>query len=151
MERKQHYIGTPVGCVLSVDETDGVFLTGHYLHGYVQEPVEVHSISALLLDLEKLFNRLNFPQASTNERSFTEQEPVYARRKAEKRIHDDADLLAVFGSLATFIIRVFQRQNSTWQGSVTWVEKDKTLFFSTVEELVRELVSALRQAGGIDR
>jgi len=37
----------------------------------------------------------------------------------------------------TFIVKIVNRQNSTWQGSVTWVEEQKTQNFRSALELLK--------------
>lgn len=55
----------------------------------------------------------------------------------------DEELLNKHGDLGTFIIRVQHRQNSSWQGRVTWTEKDKTVYFRSVWELIKLIAGAL--------
>jgi len=38
---------------------------------------------------------------------------------------------------------VQQRQNSSWQGRITWVDKDKTVYFRSVWEMMKLIDSAL--------
>ncbi|MBR0473934.1 MAG: hypothetical protein IJJ19_02945 [Erysipelotrichaceae bacterium] len=49
------------------------------------------------------------------------------------------------GELGTFIIRVQHRQNSSWQGRITWVEQDKTLYFRSIWEMMKLIDSAMEQ------
>ena len=55
----------------------------------------------------------------------------------------DEALLSKHGDLGTFIVRVQHRQNSSWQGRVTWVEKDQTINFRSVWEMIKRLESAV--------
>ena len=55
---------------------------------------------------------------------------------------DDA-LLSKHGDIGTFVVRVQQRQNSSWQGRVTWMEKDKTIQFRSVWEMIKLIESAV--------
>ena len=55
----------------------------------------------------------------------------------------DEEMLSKHGELGTFIIRVQHRQNSSWQGRITWMEKNQTLSFRSVWEMVRLMESAL--------
>ena len=57
----------------------------------------------------------------------------------------DEELLSMHGDLGTFIIRVQHRQNSSWQGRITWVEKDKTLNFRSVWEMVKLIDNAMEE------
>ncbi|MBR4462530.1 MAG: hypothetical protein IKS51_08135 [Erysipelotrichaceae bacterium] len=49
------------------------------------------------------------------------------------------------GDLGTFIIRVQHRQNSSWQGRITWMEEDKTLSFRSIWEMMKLIDSAMEQ------
>ena len=55
----------------------------------------------------------------------------------------DDELLSKRGDLGTFILRVQHRQNSTWQGRITWVNENKTLQFRSVWELTKLIEEAL--------
>ena len=55
----------------------------------------------------------------------------------------DDELLSKHGDLGTFILRVKHRQNSTWQGGITWVNENKTLQFRSVWELTKLIEEAL--------
>lgn len=37
----------------------------------------------------------------------------------------------------TFIVKIQYRQNATWQGHITWAEKNKTLPFRSALELLK--------------
>lgn len=43
----------------------------------------------------------------------------------------------------TFVVRVKYRENATWQGHVTWAEKNQTCSFRSVLELLKLIDSAL--------
>lgn len=45
----------------------------------------------------------------------------------------------------TFIVKIVNRQHSTWQGSITWVEEDKTQNFRSALELLKLIDGALDQ------
>ncbi|MBE5955374.1 MAG: hypothetical protein E7253_02865 [Lachnospiraceae bacterium] len=46
-------------------------------------------------------------------------------------------------SKGTFIVKIMNQQNSTWQGSVTWVEEQKTEYFRSALELVKMMDEAM--------
>ncbi|MBQ2659031.1 MAG: hypothetical protein IJF87_10755 [Erysipelotrichaceae bacterium] len=50
------------------------------------------------------------------------------------------------GDLGTFIVRVQHRQNSSWQGRLTWVEENKTVYFRSVWELMKLANDALEHS-----
>ena len=55
----------------------------------------------------------------------------------------DEELLSKHGDLGTFIVRVQHRQNSSWQGRITWMEEDKTIQFRSVWEMIKLIESAM--------
>ncbi len=59
------------------------------------------------------------------------------------RVLEDDEMLQMHGDLGTFIIRVQHRQNSSWQGRITWVEQDKTLYFRSVWEMMKLIEEAM--------
>lgn len=47
---------------------------------------------------------------------------------------------------ASFIIRITDRENDTWQGSVTWTDKGVTKYFRSTLELIKLMDSAVQAA-----
>lgn len=43
----------------------------------------------------------------------------------------------------TFIVKIMNQQNSTWQGSLTWVEEQKTEYFRSALELIKMMDEAV--------
>lgn len=56
---------------------------------------------------------------------------------------DDGRLLQQHGEIGTFVIRVQHRQHSSWQGRVTWLEEDETVYFRSALELLKLIDGAL--------
>ena len=46
---------------------------------------------------------------------------------------------------SAFVIRILDRQNATWQGTVTWADRNETQPFRSALELIRMIDSALQQ------
>ena len=44
---------------------------------------------------------------------------------------------------STFIVKVMNTQNSTWQGSITWVEEQKTQNFRSALEMIKMIDGVL--------
>ena len=47
----------------------------------------------------------------------------------------------------TFIVKILNEQNSTWQGSVTWVEEQRTQNFRSALELIKLIDGAIDECG----
>ena len=49
----------------------------------------------------------------------------------------DDELLEKHGDIGTFVVRVQHRQHSSWQGSVTYLEENRSVYFRSVLELIK--------------
>ena len=118
-----------------VDSYDEGVPKGHFHILANEEAVPFQSLSQLLLGINNSLDEENFPQAFTELRKF--QIP---------RKPTDLTLPAVSqkkGLLGTFSIRLFFRQNASWQGVITWVENGSEEYFRSVLELIMLLDNAL--------
>ena len=50
------------------------------------------------------------------------------------------------GDKETFVVQTQYRQNATWQGKVTWADKDETKSFRSALELIKLIDSALDES-----
>lgn len=130
---------------------------GRFYHLYSAKPVEFSSFIEALKKMDDLYDKLDFPQASTELRSFLvdrrKRKPVGENdgllkwtEKRKEDVKEMAPLKQVIehrGAEATFIIRVKYRQNSSWQGEITWVDGKKKEYFRSALELMKLLDSAL--------
>jgi len=137
----QKYLGIPNAVVLCIDAYEDD-LRGYQYDLYHTKADPFHSELEMLLKMEKLYDDLNFPFPGNNERYFNKKGTVLMKEKLEKVMKDD-DLLEMHGDLGTFIVRVQHRQNSSWQGRITWVEEDKTVYFRSVWEMMKLIEEAL--------
>ena len=64
------------------------------------------------------------------------------------KVMRDEELLLKHGDLGSFIIRVQHRQNSSWQGRITWIEKNQTMYFRSALELMKLMEDALDSVSG---
>jgi len=154
----QVYMGTPAGVVLCVnglgDVEDPYDIDAYLWHGYRPDAARVTVPEHMLDEMESLFDLINYPRATTSLRSFSEDSDVHPQGTGTRpgnpsnvpRHLSDSELLQKRGDLGTFIIRVQQRANSSWQGRITWVEKNRTLKFRTVIEMVKLIEAATESA-----
>ena len=144
MNRTQWYIGAPNGVVLCIRESRPDAMRGELWHSYSASPTPFENVQKTVLEKEQPDDRLNFPHPGTNERSFgPAKEPVRRENQEREKIMNDEELLQKHGDLGTFIVRVQHRQNSSWQGRITWMERDKTINFRSVWEMVKLIESAV--------
>ena len=53
-------------------------------------------------------------------------------------------------SKETFVIQVISNQNASWQGTVQWVEKKRTVPYRSMLELIKLIDSAVSDNPGND-
>lgn len=117
---------------------------GKFYNCYSKHPVYFEDIVSLFFQIDDLFNKINFPEASTITRSFFNNN-TQALGKEFKKYMTSQEVTEQKGSKATFVVNVQFRQNSTWQGSVVWVDKNKTKNFRSALELLKLMDEALSE------
>jgi len=148
MAESQLYIGAPNGVILCIDDHSGGEFRGRLYHSYSREPQKFTSMGYMIHMMEDLYDMLDYPRAATNRRSFIDRgiDGLKRReriRKENKKVMSDSELLNQHGYQETFIVRVQHRQNSTWQGRITWADQNKTLTFRSVWEMIHLMESAM--------
>ena len=141
--KTQWYIGAPNGVVLCVNSMSDGEPAGLLYHSYRTDALPFSNTEEMVLHMEALYDALNFPHPGTNERSFAPVEKTGEHYTERDRIMKDEALLSKHGDLGTFIIRVQHRQNSSWQGRITWMEENKTISFRSVWEMVKLIENAV--------
>lgn len=149
MGESQRYIGAPNGVVVCVEQAkSGGHISGVFYTAYRQEGITFHTVDELLFELEHFYDWINFPQQSTNSRTFSGTSYVANFWKERKRVMSDEEMLEKHGELGSFIIRVQHRQNSSWQGRITWMEENKTVNFRSIWEMIKLMEDAVNADGG---
>lgn len=120
--------------IVCVDGYTDSVPTGRIYNPYLPEGVRFASMVDFLQKMESLLDDMDFPQAFTITRTFAPMKPV-ASAPAEEGIPS--------GDKATFFMKVLFRQNSSWQGSVAWLEGKREEGFRSVLELIFLMDSAL--------
>lgn len=129
---------------------------GRLYHQYTSSPVLFGSLFEALDQMDRMFDRIGFPQAATRLRSFLEDlgertvpgrsqlsELPFFSKKEVKTMKTMEHVIQQRGTDATFLVRVMYRQDSDWQGEVTWVDGRKKECFRSALELIKLLDSAL--------
>ena len=139
MEVKEHFRGNQYRATqVCVDSYQDGVLVGRLYNPVSKEPRHFRSATQFLLQMEDLLDQLQFPQPFRASRSFGEP-----RKPATEAAPSTP---SPTGKQATFVLKVFFRQNTSWQGSVTWKEADLDQNFRSVLELLLLLDDALKRA-----
>lgn len=134
---------------ICIDEYDRGEMSGRIYEAFSDDPVEFGNVISLLKNLDDMYNSSEYPQASMRQRSFGEKKNEPAAEKSEqteyKIVKPSGVVSNVRGKVATFRVKVMFRQNASWQGNVTWVEKGKEESFRSALELIMLMDSSFAQ------
>ena len=90
-----------------------------------QKGGSLSSMDEIVFRMDCLYNYLNYPYPGTNTRTFGQGRKKTAHGQERTKLMKDEELLDRHGDLGTFIVRVQHRQNSSWQGRITWMEENQ--------------------------
>lgn len=119
---------------------------GSVYHKYSREGLVFHNVFELLQHMEYVMDYCRYPQPSTRIRTFGNKEYQYQEKKKVELMVNADGIMEKSGELATFVIHVKYRQNSTWQGDIFWTEKQEKRNFRSALEMLKLIDGALDQA-----
>ncbi|MCI1965220.1 MAG: hypothetical protein LKJ17_03680 [Oscillospiraceae bacterium] len=119
-----------------MDAKPDSMLAGRLYSGYYRRVYAFQSETELLFAIDHLCDSMQFPQASSNRRRFESKSTKTLVRKVEIFMKSDIEA-DVNQDRATFLVHIKFRQNATWQGSITWVEQEKTQNFRSALEMLK--------------
>lgn len=139
MEPKQQihheHISVPNLLNVCIDQNNDGEFGGRIYDCYHKTPATFTNLMQLLRRMDDFFDEITFPQASTRSRSFT---PPHEKKKEKlQKQTTQEEILKNKGQKASLVIWVKYRQNSTWQGELTWLEQQKTYTFSSALDLIK--------------
>ncbi|MEG0997839.1 MAG: hypothetical protein RSB05_05420 [Clostridiales bacterium] len=121
-------------------------LQGIASFGIDKKSMVFQNIISVILAFDSFIDSQNFPQASTERRTFnnhklSKKEVLSMEKNNEVKSNHIGK--PPIDDKAVFIVEVDYRQNATWQGSVVWVEANEKKQFRSALELIMLMTSAL--------
>ncbi|MGI5894686.1 MAG: hypothetical protein ACOX6P_08865 [Candidatus Merdivicinus sp.] len=150
MTAREHPLvtSTAVQAEIRIYSYQNQILVGSITNSFLEETRYFRDVIEMAAILERIYDRLSFPQPTQSYRSF--------RPSAGKRKKYAAQLKAGDGFMnfvpselenakdkASFVVHVQFRQHATWQGNITWVDKGVTQQFRSVLEMIRLMTEAV--------
>lgn len=132
---------------ICVDRMEENRASGRVFSQRLTAPIVFSDLGGLLLQLESLLEKQNFPQAFQRMRSFTSEAPTYPAGLLPENAMIPETVEQARGGKATFVLRILTRQNATWQGMLEWLEGERRDSFSSDLEFLKLLERDLRQRG----
>lgn len=131
-------------CVDGVENGD---IYGRYFHRYKKEETFFPDSATLIIEMERFYDDIGYPQAAIKTRKFIERKGGRIPAKEHMAIISDSQTLMQFrGKLATFLVGVTSRQNASWQGDVVWMEQQIQKHFCSDMELVVFVDDAVKKS-----
>ena len=121
--------------LIYIDSYENGVPVGQFQNPCRGESVSFQSLTQLLMRLEQSLDVENIPQSFNKVRTFFPLTGYWLDAPDEAR--------PKMGKMSTFAVQILFRRNASWQGTITWIDKQKTQNFRSVLELITLLNSAL--------
>ncbi|MEI8216902.1 MAG: hypothetical protein WCF96_07365 [Eubacteriales bacterium] len=121
--------------ILNPSEYDFI---GFLYNAHYEIKIEFLGIREFLTSLEDFFDTYNFPQSTHIQRKFVEH-----KNKKGSLINMKNEKVEIQSGDATFTIHVQFRQNASWQGSIHWIQGNKTQRFRSELEMIKLMIDAM--------
>ncbi len=126
--------------LILINETDNYNISGILYNRYYELTMNFQGIREFFDSLDQFFDYVNFPQASHEPRSFG---IIRNKRKEVPKTMKKEKLTVETGDKATFTVHVQFRQNASWQGTIQWLEGNKTQRFRSELEMLKLMTNAI--------
>jgi len=127
--------------VVCVDSYENNIMQGRIFSPYISDQNSFYGLMDLILKVENLLGRMHLPGEDGSVRKFG----FWQEEEADKRLPEPQRRA---GGMGTFVIRILFRQNSSWQGSILWMEGKMEQSFRSLLELVLLMNHALNAGRG---
>lgn len=117
-----------------IDSYENQVPVGRIYNLFYPDVIHFHGVIDFLKKVETMLDQMNFPQAFSSVRTFAKAPVAEARAPHGGKAYN--------GEVATLALRVLFRQNTSWQGSVAWLEGKREESFRSVLELLFLMDSA---------
>lgn len=121
-----------------VDGAEDGRISGRVFSQRLTAPLLFSDIGNLLLQMEAVLDKQNFPQAFQRTRSFSPAKGAAVPAAPSLTDGMSAETVAAAaGALCTFTLYVITRRSTTWQGRVDWLDGTPPETFSSVLDLIK--------------
>lgn len=121
-----------------VDSVEQGCLNGTVYSRQISQPIPFSDTADLMLKVEEVLDAWNFPMAFQRARIFVPRENSETVAVQDPGEGLSAETVAnAKGAVSTFVVRVLSRKNSTWQGTVDWLDGSPPRSFASDLEFLR--------------
>lgn len=116
-------------------------IEGFIENPYFEKPRYFANLTQFMLIMEALSDDISYPQRLNENRAFSGSDD--SEKRGEGVMPAESKAPENTADIATFKLNILFRQNSSWQGSILWLEKNLNAQFRSALELVMLLDSVL--------
>lgn len=124
-----------------VDSSEHCEIAGYLYSPFYERYSKFSNALELLVQMSEMFDDLKFPQSSVEYRSFYNKRSQIDSGEGVESFMSEA--IQKENVQAKFVIHVQFRQNATWQGTIEWLEENKTQRFRSTLEMLKLMEEAL--------
>lgn len=128
-------------CIDGYDSDNNV-IEGRTYHRYDDQPTSFSSFNDFFLKLNTLFDHLGAPQSDRAFNSLAGKKAFVPKIDTPPK-YSVEDIMTHRGNLLTFCLKVTQRRNLTWQGSIEIKDTGKISSFHSELQLIYEISNLL--------
>ncbi|MDD3193201.1 MAG: hypothetical protein PHE47_05030 [Oscillospiraceae bacterium] len=136
---------------ICVDDVQNGEPLGYLYNPYMPDRFAFFGYLSLVNAMDDFFDQMKCPKSYNQYRTFAPEKP--GQRQPEKeviRYMAEDVFTSKTGEKTTFTVQVQFRQNSTWQGTIAWMEGKKIQQFRSALEMIKLMDNALAESSGSD-
>ncbi|RQD75693.1 MAG: hypothetical protein D5R97_05650 [Candidatus Syntrophonatronum acetioxidans] len=126
---------------------------GEIEHLQTGQVFTIKDFGQMALIIQNMLMQYDYPKADTQIRSWESKNNKFTNNKgtnkerstSKKFLNEKENAKSDFTHGPNFYLRIYYRQNATWQGSIQWVEEKSTIFFRSYLEMVLLIQEALEK------
>lgn len=124
---------------ICVDSFTNGQIAGKVYGQRLEKPLIFADIGSLLLQIEDVLNAQDYPRAFQRKRSFLKDENIsdLPPNKVSGDFMSKDAVASNSGEIATFIVMIITRQNTSWQGMINWLDENPHQHFQSALEFIR--------------
>lgn len=108
------------------DDKNKKNIGGRAISPLTEEIILFSDLTELLLEMDKLFDKVGYPQAFQIKRSFLERSKTQnSYRGIPEAKQGQHKILEARGKIGTYDVLVTSRRNTTWQGEIYDIDKNQ--------------------------
>ena len=121
-------------------------IIGYLYCPYLKNSVGFHDLTELILTMDQIMQDCHVPKCNVRYRTFNIRHRKMMNQLEYKTIDSqiiEENLKTSFMNLENtknnFLVKIMYRQNYSWQGEITWIQKNKTKMFRSALEFLHIL------------